>query len=178
MSDSTLDPPVRKSVVVAAPIEEAFDVFTHGFDSWWPRSHHIGKSPMVKAIVEGNVGGRCYTQQEDGTDCDWGTVLAWEPPSRLVLAWQISGDWQYEPDLARSSEVEVRFYSEGEERTRVELEHRYLSRAGNAHAAVRAMLDSPQGWGGTLALYAAEVQRRDAASRPRSNAPAIADEPR
>ena len=164
MSDDLMDPPVQKSVVVQAPIDKAFRVFTEGFDSWWPRSHHIGSSPMKKAIVEGRTGGRCYTEQVDGTDCDWGTVLVWEPPHRLVLAWQVSGEWKYEPEIARSSEVEVRFIPEGADRTRVELEHRYLSRVGAAHAAIRAMLESPQGWGGSLALYVAQAEGRGSAS--------------
>src|SRR5690242_21174091 len=101
--------PVRKSIVVDASPQRAFDVFTAGYDTWWPRTHHIGKSPMKKAILEGRVGGRCYTQQEDGTDCDWGQITAWEPPKRFVMAWQITPAWGYEPDLAKATEVEVTF---------------------------------------------------------------------
>ena len=104
--------PVRKTVTVKASAARAFEVFTSGFDSWWPRSHHIGKSPMSKAIIEEKVGGRCYSEQIDGTECDWGTILVWEPPKRFMLAWQVSSAWTYEPDLAKSSEVEVRFTPE------------------------------------------------------------------
>src|SRR2546423_6570595 len=93
MAENTLAA-VRKSVTVNATPKEAFQVFTEDFDSWWPRSHHIGKSPMKKAIIEGHRGGRCYTEQEDGTQCDWGSVLAWEPPRRLLIAWQIAANWQ------------------------------------------------------------------------------------
>jgi uncharacterized protein YndB with AHSA1/START domain len=78
---------VRKTIRVSASAEQAFRIFTAEFDSWWPRTHHNGKSPMKKAIVEGKVGGRCYTAQEDGTESDWGRVLVWEPPHRIVLAW-------------------------------------------------------------------------------------------
>ncbi len=106
------------------PRRAAFEVFTADFDSWWPRTHHIGTSPMTKAIIEERVGGRCYSQQEDGTDCPWGQVLAWEPPHRLVIAWQITAQWGFEPDLSRASEVEVRFIDAGGGQTRVELEHR------------------------------------------------------
>jgi hypothetical protein len=84
MTDTIEQPttaPVRKSITVNAGIERAFQVFTDGIDSWWPRSHHIGKSPMTRIIVEPRAGGRCYSEQEDGTDCDWGTVLTWEPPA-------------------------------------------------------------------------------------------------
>src|SRR5258708_6358456 len=97
MVDETTDVPVRRSILVKASIEQAFRVFTEGFDTWWPRSHHIGKAPMKKAIVEGAVRGRCYTEQTDGTECDWGSILVWEPPRRFVMAWQIRADWQYEP---------------------------------------------------------------------------------
>ena len=94
------DAPVKKTIVVKTNVERAFRVFTAGIDTWWPRDHHIGKSPMKKIVVENFQGGRCYSEQVDGTDCDWGKVLVWEPPRRLVLAWQINVDWKYEPDLA------------------------------------------------------------------------------
>lgn len=157
MMSAVHDAPVRKSVTVRAAVETAFAIFTEDFDSWWPRAHHIGSSPLRKAVIEGRVGGRCYSEQADGTDCDWGTVLAWEPPHRLVLAWQIGGDWKYEPDIARSSEVEVRFTPAPNDTTLVSLEHRYLDRVGSSANAVRTMLDSPGGWGGTLGAYADRV---------------------
>ena len=83
--------------------------FTDDMDSWWPRSHHVGKTPLKANLIESRPGGRCYSQHEDGTECDWGTVLVWEPPQRIVLAWQVSATWQSEPDLAKASEVEVTF---------------------------------------------------------------------
>ena len=106
---SVADASVRKSITVNASLEHAFEVFTAGFDSWWPREHHIGSSPMTEAVIESRAGGRCYAKQVDGTECDWGRILTWDPPHRFVLAWQINSDWVYEPDLAKSSEVEVRF---------------------------------------------------------------------
>jgi Activator of Hsp90 ATPase homolog 1-like protein len=89
MINGTLTLPVRKSITVKASVERAFHVFTEEYDLWWPRTHHIGKSQMKKAIIEGRAGGRCYTEQVDGSECDWGTVLVWEPPRRFVMAWQI-----------------------------------------------------------------------------------------
>jgi uncharacterized protein YndB with AHSA1/START domain len=151
--------PVRKSIVVDASPEHAFNVFTAGYDTWWPRSHHIGKSPMKKAIIEGRVGGRCYTEQEDGSECDWGQILVWEPPHRLVLAWQITHEWGYQPDLAQSSEVEVRFSAEPDGQTRVDLEHRHLERHGAGGAAMRTAIDSPNGWGGLLDLFKQAVEK-------------------
>lgn len=149
--------PVRKSVTVKASADRAFKVFTEGFDTWWPRTHHIGKSPMKKAIVEGRVGGRCYSEQTDGTDCDWGQVLAWEPPSRLVIAWQINHKWGYEPILANSSEVEVRFTPLADGSTRVDLEHRYFERHGEGWENIRMSVDSPGGWGMLLDLYVTKM---------------------
>jgi uncharacterized protein YndB with AHSA1/START domain len=151
--------PVRKTIRVRADVAHAFDVFTRGIDRWWPRSHHIGQSPMTRILVEPHVGGRCYSEQEDGTECDWGSVLAWEPPHRVVLAWQITSDWRFEPDLARSSEVEVCFTQEADGTTRVDLEHRHLERHGAGAEAMRAGVDAPGGWGSLLELFAAEADR-------------------
>lgn len=145
--------PVRKSVTVRAGADRAFRVFTEGVDSWWPRGHHIGKSPMTKTIIEGRAGGRCYSEQADGTECDWGSVLVWEPPKRFVMAWQVSPSWQYEPDLGKSSEVEVRFTAEPDGSTRVDLEHRHLERHGVGVEGMRTAIDSPRGWTGLLQLF-------------------------
>ena len=156
---NVVDPiqPVQLSITVKASIERAFRVFTAEYDTWWPRTHHIGKSPMKKAIIEGRKNGRCYTEQEDGSECDWGTVLVWEPPRRVVLAWQITGDWQYQPDLAQASEVEIRFTPIDSGGTRVELEHRHLERHGAGAAPMRTAVDAPDGWSGLLQLFAARV---------------------
>ena len=154
---SVADTSVKKSIVVNTSVERAFEVFTSGFDSWWPRSHHIGKSPMKTAIIEGRVGGRCYTTQEDGTDCPWGTVVQWDPPHRFVMAWQITHEWGYQPDLAQSSEVEVRFTPTGDGATRVDLEHRNFERHGAGGDTIRTSVGAPGGWGSLLDLYAKRV---------------------
>ena len=161
IADSSSIAPVRKTVTVRASAERAFRVFTEGFDTWWPRSHHIGKSPMTRAIVQPWAGGRCYCEQVDGTECDWGTVTAWQPPSRLVLAWQITGDWRYEPDVAKSSEVEVTFTPLPDGSTRVDVEHRHLERHGAGGPAMRTAVDSPNGWGGLLQMFADRAEQAD-----------------
>ena len=143
---------VRKSVTVNVPISKAFTVFTEGLDSWWPRTHKIGGADLKRAVLEGWPGGRWYEVDADGSQCDWGRVLAWEPPARLVLAWQIDASWHYDPGLL--TEVEVRFTAEGPERTRVDLEHRDLDRFGDAQEQIRAAFDSDGGWPGLLAAYA------------------------
>jgi len=157
MTEQTADVPVRKSITVKASAERAFRVFIEEMDTWWPRTHHIGKVPMRKQIIEPRAGGRCYAEQIDGTDCPWGTVLVWDPPSRVVLAWQIDGKWQFVPDLAQSSEVEIRFTPEADGSTRVDLEHRYFGRHGDDGATIRTSVDSTGGWGALLQLFAGKV---------------------
>jgi uncharacterized protein YndB with AHSA1/START domain len=146
-------PPVRREVVVAATPERAFQVFTDGMDRWWPRQHHIGSSPLKREVLEPGVGGRWYGLSEDGTACDVGKVLVWEPPRRLVLAWQIDANWKFDPAFV--TEVEVTFTAEGAKSTRVVLEHRNLHRYGVAGAGYREQIDSPTGgWGYILRGFA------------------------
>ena len=148
--------PVKKTLTVAASPERAFEVFTAGFGRWWPASHSIGESPLKLAVIEPGVGGRWFGLLEDGTESLWGDVLDWEPPRRLVLAWRISGDWTFDPEL--TTEVEVRFTAEGQG-TRVDFEHRHLERMGDAAASARASFDSEGGWTGLLQMFAAEAAK-------------------
>ncbi|WP_163991510.1 SRPBCC family protein [Pyxidicoccus caerfyrddinensis] len=155
MSGKSVEP-VRKHVVVEAPQERAFRVFTENIDRWWPREHHIGKTTMKTAVLEPKENGRWYEVCEDGSQCDWGKVLAWEPPRRVVLAWQLSAQWQYDASLI--TEVEVTFTPEGPRRTRVDLEHRNLERFGDAAEAVRNSVGGTGGWMQLLELYAKAAQ--------------------
>ena len=148
--------PVKKTLVVAASPQKAFDVFTAGFDRWWPRSHSIGESPLKTAVLEGRKGGRWYGLLENGQEAEWGDVLAWDPPSRLLLAWRIGADWQYDPQLL--TEVEVVFTPEGEG-TRVNFEHRLLENMGAEGEGARASFDSEGGWTGLLQMFAAEAAK-------------------
>jgi uncharacterized protein YndB with AHSA1/START domain len=156
---SVADASVKKSITVNTSVQHAFDVFTKGFDGWWPRGHHIGKSPMTEAIIEPRVGGRCYMKQEDGSDCDWGQILEWDPPHRVVLAWQITQEWGYEPDLARSSEVEIRFTPEPGGGTRVDLEHRHFERMGPGGDTMRVGVGAEGGWSSLLDLFKAQAEK-------------------
>jgi uncharacterized protein YndB with AHSA1/START domain len=158
-TSATPDAAVRRSVTVKTDVARAFRVFTEGFDTWWPRSHHIGQSPMKKAIIEPFVGGRCYSEQEDGTDCPWGHVTAWEPPHRFVWAWQITHQWGFEPDISKASEVEVRFTPEPDGSTRVDLEHRHFARMGPGSEQMKQAVGGEGGWGMLLQLFAKEVER-------------------
>src|SRR6476659_9579492 len=132
---------VRHSITVNTSQENAFATFTSGHDRWWPREFHIGGAELEEAVIEGREGGRWYERDVDGTQCDWGKVLVWDPISRLVLAWQITGEWAYDADLL--TEVEVRFIPDGPDHTRFELEHR-----GSTHmvtAWIRCATTSIQG---------------------------------
>ncbi|MBU6297423.1 MAG: SRPBCC family protein [Alphaproteobacteria bacterium] len=146
--------PVRKSIHVKVPQARAFEVFTANFGRWWPRSHHIAKVEMKEAVIEPHIGGRWYEKSVDGSECEWGEVLVWEPPSRVVLSWRLNS--KFEIDANVDSEVVVRFIADGPSATQVELEHRIASSDAEA---IRASVDSPQGWGGLLTLYCEEAQK-------------------
>jgi uncharacterized protein YndB with AHSA1/START domain len=150
----TTNAPVRKTISVKTSPERAFRVFTEQFDSWWPRSHKLFEADLAVAIVEAGVGGRCYQRSVDGAECNWGTVTVWEPPRRLVIAWQLDGQWQFDADISHASEVEVTFTPEAGGSTRVYLEHRHFERHGAAASQVQSGVDSPNGWGGLLQLFA------------------------
>lgn len=152
--------PVRKNVRVRASAARAFKVFTEGLDTWWPRTHYIGSSPMTKAVIEGRVGGRCYSVQEDGTECPWGQIVVWEPPTRFVMAWQISPTWKFEPDLARCSEVEVKFTPSEDSTTWVELEHRCFERHDDGGESMREKVDQPGGWSTLMDLFRAKAEEQ------------------
>ena len=145
--------PVRKSVRVAAPQARAFDVFTQGIGRWWPKTHHIGASELDTQIIEPCQGGRWFERGVDGVECEIGHVLIWEPPARVVLAWQLGPEWKFDADL--TTEVEVRFSPAGDNATVVDLEHRHLERLGDRAGAFRQQIDSSGGWGGLLALFVA-----------------------
>ena len=151
---------ISKDIVVQAAPERAFRVFTENFDSWWPRGHHIGKVDLKAAVMEPRANGRWYEVGVDGSQCDWGYVIAWEPPHRVLLAWQLDAQWQYDPSLV--TEVEVTFTALGPSTTRVELEHRLLERFGEMEETVRKGIDSPEGWNGLLRLYGDAVQEEAA----------------
>ena len=158
MKHQTITPaPVRKSVRVGAPRERAFEVFTAGIGRWWPKSHHIGAADLDTLVIEPRQGGRWYERGVDGSECEVGKVLVWNPPARLVLCWQLTPEWKFDPDLI--TEVEVLFIADGANATRVELEHRNLERLGPRADALRQQIDSPDGWSGLLQLFAQSAQQ-------------------
>jgi uncharacterized protein YndB with AHSA1/START domain len=152
MSGVTEATSLRKVVIVQAPQAVAWRVFTEKMGAWWPlATYKIGEANAVDAVIEPRVGGRWYERGDDGSTCDWGRVLSWEPPSRLVLSWDISADWQHDPTV--KTEVEVRFIAKGKDATRVELEHRHLDRYGARRDEMLGIFDSEGGWSRLLASF-------------------------
>jgi len=149
---------VRRSLRVKATPERAFRVFAEEMDSWWPKSHHIGSSPMKAIVVEPRPGGAIYTVQEDGVHCPWASVVAWEPPHKFVFAWHVTPDWKYEPDVTRCSEVEVLFTRTDDGNTLVEFEHRHFERHGEGWQTMRDAVGSEGGWNGVMALFVAKAE--------------------
>jgi uncharacterized protein YndB with AHSA1/START domain len=147
------DQTIRREVVVDVPPDRAFELFTAEMTSWWPAAHHIGSAPIAEVVIEPRTGGRWFTRHQDGTETSTGVVVAWEPPGRLVVTWQIGADWKFHPDLVTS--VELRFEPVGERRTRVRLEHRDLDAFGADATAMKKTFEDPGAWAATLAAYAA-----------------------
>jgi uncharacterized protein YndB with AHSA1/START domain len=146
---------VRRQIVVEASIEKAFAVFTERFGDVKPREHNLLRSPVVETVLEPRVGGNIYDRAEDGTECRWARVLAFDPPDRVLFSWDIGPTWQLEPDPANTSEVEIRFVAETPNRTRVELEHRNLDRHGPGWESVRDGVNTDEGWPLYLSRFAA-----------------------
>ena len=148
--------PVRKEITIEVSQARAFRVFTDELGLWWPlATHHIGAAPAETAIIEPRAGGRWYERSEDGSECEWGQVLVWDPPARLVLAWKIGAGFKYDDTVA--AEVDIRFVAVSAAVTRVELEHRKLDSIGAAAEQMRAAFESENGWTAVLKAFAAKA---------------------
>ena len=158
MSEQAAVTSVRHSVVVDASIEKAFRVFTEDFGQFKPPEHNLLGTEIAETVFEARVGGYVYHRGIDGRECRWARVLAYDPPNRVVISWDIGPTWQIEADPEKTSEVEVRFIAEAAERTWVELEHRHLDRHGEGWQGVREGVDSDQGWPLYLDRYAARLK--------------------
>ena len=157
-----LDLRVFKSIRVKAPIERAFSVFVEQMETWWPATHHIGRTPFEAIFVEPRAGGRWYERNAEGVQCDWGTVLKWDPPHCVCFSWHVgpghdSPDWGFDPDMSKASEVEIRFTAEGPNTTLVELEHRGIERHGEGAEKLRELFDGPGAWIGILESFAKRI---------------------
>ncbi|NUP36320.1 MAG: ATPase [Streptomyces sp.] len=146
---------VNRSVVIDAPVEHAFKIFTERFGDFKPREHNLLGAPIAETVFEAKVGGHIYDRAEDGSECRWARVLAYEPPSRVVFSWDIGVQWQIEANPANASEVEVRFIEESPSRTRLELEHRHIDRHGPGWESLAEGVGNDQGWPLYLDRYTA-----------------------
>jgi uncharacterized protein YndB with AHSA1/START domain len=146
MTTQVSDTSVQTSITVDAPIERAFSVFTEGIGKWWNKDHHILQGELAEMVFEPRVGGNIYDRAVDGSESRWARVLAYDPPDRVVFSWDINTSWQIESDHEKTSEVEVRFTPQGEDRTLVELEHRNLERHGEGWEGMRDAVGSQGGW--------------------------------
>lgn len=153
----TADVVVRRHIVVEAPIEHAFTVFTERFGDFKPPEHNLLRAAIAETVFEPKVGGHIYDKGIDGSECRWARVLAYEPPHRVVFSWDISPQWQIETDPEHTSEVEVTFIVETPQRTRVELVHRHLDRHGPGWQAVHDGVAHDEGWPLYLTRYAALI---------------------
>jgi hypothetical protein len=163
MPETAVSAVVRKSIRVSAPIERAFSVFVEQMETWWPPDHHICAEPFQSIIIEPRVGGRWYERDAHGNDGLWGFVRAWDPPNRVTLSWHLGPDWKFHPDLARSSDVELRFTGEGPSATLVELTHSGIERHGEGYRQLREILDGPNAWTRTLEEFARAANKETAA---------------
>jgi uncharacterized protein YndB with AHSA1/START domain len=148
---------VHVQIVVEAPIDQAFTVFTEGIGSWFPSDYNLLPVPIAERVFEPRVGGHVYDRGADGSECHWGRVLEYERPTRVVISWDISPQWQVETDKARTSEIEVRF-AEGADRTRVELTHRHLDRHGEGWEQMHESVSGEGGWPGSLQKFAERLK--------------------
>ena len=156
---STTESAFRTAITVQAPIDRAFSVFTAGFDTWWPRAHHILPADLAEVFARRlPSGGAGSSARVDGTECDWGRVLAWDPPRAIALSWHLNARFELDPDPGQASRLDVRFIAEGPGSTRVELAHSELDRVGESWPQLRsAISDEGGGWPTLLGLFAARA---------------------
>jgi len=151
-------PPITGTVTLAVPVERAFEVFTGSVNVWWPHQFHIGQADVSEVVLEPRVGGRWFERASTEAECDWGRVLIWEPPHRLVFTWQINGSWQFDPDPGKASEIEARFSASGPEECVVQVEHRGFERLDGGQAIQNA-INGGGGWKLLLDGFATVVAR-------------------
>jgi uncharacterized protein YndB with AHSA1/START domain len=154
MTTTSSVPALHGTATVNLPLTQAFTFFTGSMGRWWPKEYHIGQADMLDTVLEPRVDGRWYERGADGSECDWGRVLAWEPPDRLVVTWQINGHWQFDEDPQHASEIEVNFNADGPSVTTVNLDHRHLDRLVEGQAMRDQIAGGGGGWGTVLDRFA------------------------
>jgi uncharacterized protein YndB with AHSA1/START domain len=161
MTTTSSVPALHGTATVNLPLTQAFTFFTGSMGQWWPNEYHIGQADMIDTVLEPRVDGRWYERGADGSECDWGRVLAWEPPHRLVVTWQINGHWQFDEDPRHASEIEVSFIADGPGVTTVNLDHRHLDRLVEGQAMHDQIAGAGGGWGTVLDRFASTAAAPD-----------------
>lgn len=146
MTTTTGTTSVELEIAVDVPAEHAFATFHTRFDAIKPHEHNLLDVDVAETVFEPHVGGHVYDRGVDGSVCRWARVLAFDPPRRLVISWDIDPRWGLETDPARCSEVEVTFTPDGPGRTTVRLEHRHLDRHGDGWQHERDQVAADGGW--------------------------------
>jgi uncharacterized protein YndB with AHSA1/START domain len=142
--------PIVRSVTVKAAPARAFELFAGHMARWWPGGRSVGGKPFVDIVVEPRPGGRWFERDADGRETQWGSVLVWEPPGRLLLAWQLNAHFNFDPSFV--TEVELTFAPMTGGGTLVTLEHRHLERYGADAERIADLLGG--GWPQHLANFA------------------------
>ena len=146
---------IRKTIDVKAPVGRAFEVFAARMGQWWHKEHSLAQGiKQIDVVIEPRAGGRWYEVGEDGSEHEWGKVIAYDPPHRLVLAWQLNREFNYDPNFETTVEARFEAIAEG---TRVHFEHRDLELMGEGTFDLFESMDG--GWGMLLDLYRAEADR-------------------
>ncbi|WP_240771870.1 metalloregulator ArsR/SmtB family transcription factor [Nocardia sp. CS682] len=159
MSTPASIPVISGTVTVDVPLEHAFKFFTESFGSWWPTVFHIGQVDMADGVIEPREGGRWFEKGVDGSECDWGRVIAWDPPNKIVLTWQINGMFAFDADPDHASEIEIRFAPEGPDQTKVDVEHRNIERLVQGQGVYDG-INQGGGWQANLDAYAAALANK------------------
>ena len=141
--------PIVHEFTVACPVEHAFALWAERTSLWWPASHSVSGAPDA-VVFEPRAGGRIYERAPGGGEHDWGRVLVWEPPRRLVYSWHLR------QDAADATEVEITFAG-APEGTAVAIVHRAWERLGARADALRER--NVRGWAGLLPAYVSATGR-------------------
>jgi len=151
--------PIIAEVAVRQPPARAFELFTSRIGEWWP-GKTIGARPHVAIVLEPRAEGRWYERDAEGDETQWGKVLAWEPPHRVLLGWQLDTSFTHNPDFL--TEVEISFTALADGGTRVRLEHRDLERFGAEAERIAGMIRP--GWQEKLDGFAHFVREEEKVS--------------
>jgi uncharacterized protein YndB with AHSA1/START domain len=155
METNAMNDSISHSVVADAPQERAFYAFAQQMTSWWPRQYTWSGENFGHIVLDPELGSRWYEVDAAGAEQPtWGTLMAWEPPSRLALTWMIGAKREPETDPSHASQVEVTFMEETPGKTRVSVTHSGFKHHGEAWESYRDGMSGAEGWPRILESFA------------------------